>query len=270
MRAGTITDIDPKGNVTVRFLGYGNVETMHADDVRAIQSDRVLDDAKLRVGTTCVAKFAADQQWYSAVIDELVDGHYKVTYTEYSNSEVVPIQYIQLPEGAAAAPLESSPAARAVAAPAAPGATDAAAAAPSPRAAPAAAADASGGGDDKPKDLRLRPIPDSLKILPTDSEEEKKRKAKKLKAIKQHNKLVQKELDGQQKKSQWQSFQTKAAKKRARGFLTTVSRDSIFTTPDTVDGKVGVTGSGRGMTDFDRRKRYKLGVTPEALQEPVE
>ena len=34
---------------------------------------------------------------------------------------------------------------------------------------------------------------------------------------------------------------------------------SIFASPDTVDGRVGVVGSGQTMTDFQQRKKYKLG-----------
>ena len=33
---------------------------------------------------------------------------------------------------------------------------------------------------------------------------------------------------------------------------------SMFASPDTVEGKVGVVGSGKGMTDFEMRKKYKL------------
>jgi hypothetical protein len=42
-----------------------------------------------------------------------------------------------------------------------------------------------------------------------------------------------------------------------RTFLN-LRKTSIFASPDTIDGKVGVTGSGAGMTDFRERKKYKL------------
>lgn len=33
---------------------------------------------------------------------------------------------------------------------------------------------------------------------------------------------------------------------------------SIFATPDTLDGKVGVVGSGKGITEFEQRKKHKF------------
>ena len=33
-------------------------------------------------------------------------------------------------------------------------------------------------------------------------------------------------------------------------------RESIFKSPDTVDGKVGVTGSGKGMTNYKEMGKY--------------
>ena len=33
---------------------------------------------------------------------------------------------------------------------------------------------------------------------------------------------------------------------------------SMFASPDAVDGKVGVINSGRGTTEFEDRKKYKL------------
>jgi hypothetical protein len=34
--------------------------------------------------------------------------------------------------------------------------------------------------------------------------------------------------------------------------------ESMFASPDAVDGKVGVTNSGSGLTEFETRKRFKL------------
>lgn len=43
--------------------------------------------------------------------------------------------------------------------------------------------------------------------------------------------------------------------KKPKG-LGVLRKQSIFATPDAVGGKVGVTGSGQGMTDFDSRKKH--------------
>ena len=38
----------------------------------------------------------------------------------------------------------------------------------------------------------------------------------------------------------------------------TKSKSSLFASPDAVDGKVGVTNSGKGMTSFIERKKHKF------------
>jgi survival of motor neuron-related-splicing factor 30 len=37
-----------------------------------------------------------------------------------------------------------------------------------------------------------------------------------------------------------------------------VKGSSLFTSPDDVQGKVGVVNSGKGMTDFGQRKKHKF------------
>lgn len=51
-----------------------------------------------------------------------------------------------------------------------------------------------------------------------------------------------------QKKNTWQNFTQQ--KSRKVGFFTGMKKESIFKSPDSVSGKVGVTGSGTGMTPF--------------------
>lgn len=41
------------------------------------------------------------------------------------------------------------------------------------------------------------------------------------------------------------------------GFRTNLAKKSIFATSDNPKAKVGVTGSGRGMTDFEQRKKFQ-------------
>lgn len=40
------------------------------------------------------------------------------------------------------------------------------------------------------------------------------------------------------------------------GFFTGRKRESIFKSPDDPKGKVGVTGSGKGTTDFHKREKH--------------
>uniref|UniRef100_A0A0A9DZ25 Uncharacterized protein n=1 Tax=Arundo donax TaxID=35708 RepID=A0A0A9DZ25_ARUDO len=40
------------------------------------------------------------------------------------------------------------------------------------------------------------------------------------------------------------------------GFFSGRKKESIFKSPDDYRGKVGVTGSGKGLTDFQRREKH--------------
>eukprot|EP01041_Mallomonas_annulata_P001619 gene1619-3128_t len=104
----------------------------------------------------------------------------------------------------------------------------------------------------------LIPIPESLKILPTDTEDERNRKKKRLKAIKTQNRLKSQETEISSTQKTWQTFLVKKSVKRtAVGAI----KDSMFASPEQVEGKVGVTRSGLGMTDFERRKRHNFATT---------
>ena len=61
----------------------------------------------------------------------------------------------------------------------------------------------------KEEKVTLIKIPENLKALPTDTEEEKLRKKKKLKAIKSKNRLISQEIEVQQVQQNWQKFVNK-------------------------------------------------------------
>jgi survival of motor neuron-related-splicing factor 30 len=103
----------------------------------------------------------------------------------------------------------------------------------------------------------LIPIPEKLKILPTDTEEEKLRKKKKLKAIKNHNRNVSRELEMQETQQSWKKFINKGTKRS----LTGVTKSSIFATTEDVQGKVGVVNSGKGLTEFSQRKKHQFQLS---------
>jgi survival-of-motor-neuron-related-splicing factor 30 len=42
--------------------------------------------------------------------------------------------------------------------------------------------------------------------------------------------------------------------------MTSAKRESIFKVPDGVSSKVGVVGSGKGMTDFQRKGRHEFSL----------
>lgn len=77
-------------------------------------------------------------------------------------------------------------------------------------------------------------IPKALRILPTDPEEVQKTKKRKIHAIKNQNRLKKLEEERNQSKNTWQSFVNKSG----------APKSSIFKSPDSVTGKVGVMNSG--------------------------
>jgi hypothetical protein len=82
-------------------------------------------------------------------------------------------------------------------------------------------------------------VPEHLKPLETDSEQEKNKKYRAVKALKNKWRERRKEVESAKKQQSWQSFQTKKKRK--------LPADSIFATHD---------GS-RSMTEFGQRKRHK-------------
>jgi survival of motor neuron-related-splicing factor 30 len=101
-------------------------------------------------------------------------------------------------------------------------------------------------------------IPDNLKILPTDTEEEKLKKKKRIKGIKSKNRLENIDNERSAVQNTWKAFSTKTSKMKKTGGIPHVKKRSMFASPEEVDGKVGVTRSGLGMTHTEDRKRYKL------------
>merc|ERR1712086_1181290 len=84
----------------------------------------------------------------------------------------------------------------------------------------------------------IREIPDQLKALLSDSEEQKSQKKKKIKAIKTAKRQFVKDEEQNTRQNSWRSFQAKP--KKRMGFFVGRNKDSMFKSPDTVDGKVGV------------------------------
>ncbi|CAN0557415.1 unnamed protein product, partial [Ectocarpus sp. 12 AP-2014] len=102
-------------------------------------------------------------------------------------------------------------------------------------------------------------IPESLRLREGDSEAERDRKRKKVKALKGRFKIKQKDAVVNNKQASWQAFQTKGAKKKTKGSMAavTLKKESIFASPAGLEGKVGVTGSGQGITEQATRKKHK-------------
>jgi len=102
------------------------------------------------------------------------------------------------------------------------------------------------------QDLTPIAIPESLKINKEDALDVKVAKKKKIHSIKSKNRFIQMDAMTNSKKNEWKNFMDKVGRGK-RGVP--LKKESMFKSPDTVDGKVGVVGSGKGMTTFaDTRK----------------
>ncbi len=111
------------------------------------------------------------------------------------------------------------------------------------------------GGDDQEEiegeeytgDMDTFVVPEHLKLQAGDSQAEKEAKKRKKKALKWNFRQKQQEKVQTQRKSAWSQFLNKAGKNK-KGYFQKQKIDSIFKTPDSINGRVGVMGSGKGVT----------------------
>jgi len=89
-----------------------------------------------------------------------------------------------------------------------------------------------------------------------DDERTRVKKSKILKSLKKKERFSKLDKQQSDKKSNWQTFLKGKGSKKKKGFITGRKKESIFKTSD--GGKVGVTGSGKGVTDFQQRKKHKF------------
>mmetsp|Transcript_18289 Transcript_18289/g.25775 ORF Transcript_18289/g.25775 Transcript_18289/m.25775 type:complete len:222 (+) Transcript_18289:61-726(+) len=114
----------------------------------------------------------------------------------------------------------------------------------------AAGTDAAATQSTKKKKLKVKDfeVPEHLIPLDSDTEAEKNKKRRAIKALKNKWREKKKAAESTKKQQSWQSFQSKTKKKR--------KDKSIFATQDGVNAKVGVISAG-SMTNFGERKRHK-------------
>ncbi|KAI0080235.1 hypothetical protein K474DRAFT_1657936 [Panus rudis PR-1116 ss-1] len=89
-------------------------------------------------------------------------------------------------------------------------------------------------------------------------QEEEEREKKKKKNEKKIEAKAAKAKEQQEKQQTWQKFAKKSEKKGIH--IAGVAGTSIFKTPDNPLGKVGVTGSGKGMTEVAPRNKHKFEI----------
>ena len=93
-------------------------------------------------------------------------------------------------------------------------------------------------------------------------------KLKKLKKLRYEHKKAFEEQETNKRKSSWQDFKagksqpSKKSKLYHAPGLAALQKQSMFSTSDSVDAVVGVTGSGRGMTDHQTVKKHVFSTQP--------
>ena len=97
-------------------------------------------------------------------------------------------------------------------------------------------------------------FPEHLRMKASDSDKVKEQKRKKVKALKYTHKVQMQEQGSMIKQNVWLNFQKKGSKNSKGYFAHGKSNSSIFKTPDGVNGKVGVVGSGQAMTTYSTQK----------------
>ncbi|EEY70362.1 uncharacterized protein PITG_05760 [Phytophthora infestans T30-4] len=238
-----VDSVTSDGSYNVKFLGFGTTAELKEDALRAVEVDEE-EAAKLPAkesiteGFKCQAKYYADAVVYPCSVTKVTELGFQVLFDGYGNSEEVPYEYLRptvlLQTEVGADTAQTSPTN------AVDGATAPADATTAPKVAPAVI-------------HKAIKIPENLQILPTDTEAEKERKRKRIRAIKSLNR--HKTIDNERniKQHDWKAFQHKAKKKgMKKGVSGVLSKrgSSMFASPETVQGRVGVVGSGQGMTSF--------------------
>jgi survival of motor neuron-related-splicing factor 30 len=108
-------------------------------------------------------------------------------------------------------------------------------------------------GDEDAAALEDFQIPDHLRLKRSDTEKAKLQKRKKVKGLKLQYKVKQQEIESKARQSTWTDFTNKANSQK-QGHFAFKTGESIFKSPDTITGKVGVIGSGKQMTQYDANK----------------
>ena len=105
---------------------------------------------------------------------------------------------------------------------------------------------------------KLMEVPEKYLPLPTDTEEEKLRKQKKIKSIKNKNRIITKESEGAAVQQSWQKFVKQSGKRGLAG----VSKTSMFT------NKEGSSSSGYTKQDQKKRNRTIGATNDPVIQNP--
>jgi survival-of-motor-neuron-related-splicing factor 30 len=171
--------------------------------------------ALFEAGTYCDAIYSRDGHYYACVVEKVSEAGYHVKFKQYNNHrEVVPLIFLRESKNADNAKKKKKVF----------------------------------------EDTTEFKVPEDLKILPNDTEQQREKKKKRLKALKASFKQSVIEKDSRQKQDKWLQFKQKAGEQKD-GYYHAKKTESMFKSPDTIEGKVGVIGSGKGMTNFNPKMK---------------
>ncbi|KAL8172288.1 hypothetical protein V2J09_024092 [Rumex salicifolius] len=190
---------------------------------------------KFPIGAKVQAVYSEDGEWYDATVEAHTPNGYYVTYIEWGNKEEVdPANVRPVQDEAVDALVVAEKQAEATKL------------ALKRKIAQAAAV----------SEFQERSLPAKLQINPDDPEDVKATKRKKIHAFKSKVRFEKLEVAQNKRQNAWQQFQTAKGRSKKVGFFSGRKKESIFKSPDDPHGKVGVTGSGKGITDFQKREKH--------------
>mmetsp|Transcript_107087 Transcript_107087/g.301376 ORF Transcript_107087/g.301376 Transcript_107087/m.301376 type:complete len:337 (+) Transcript_107087:68-1078(+) len=202
---------------TVDFIGFKNQREYKITDVKMLRPPH---PAQCQPGSKAQSIFPEDGLWYECMITEQTEKGYKINFMEYGTKAEVKFDQIRL-------------------------------------------SSSSGRVAEKKRTIKevTTPagykIPESMVIQKVDTDEIAEAKRRKIQAIKKSQRADKLDDDAGKKQSSWQKFfHNKASTRSKCGFMSGKPKESIFKVPETLEGKVGVTGSGKEMTMFAEPKKF--------------
>ncbi|MCO5589257.1 hypothetical protein L7F22_043223 [Adiantum nelumboides] len=222
--------------LTEDLLPSDELDANHELKRRSGANNERPDSERFSVGTKVQAVWSGDGEWYNATVEAHTSLGYLVVYDGWGNKEEVDFDNVRDLD-------ESSEQRNAL--------LDVEKAAEATRLALKRKIAESADTEIVPKNLPLK-----LQIKPDDPEDVKAAKRKKIHAFKSRMRLEKMEFAQNKRQNAWHQFQSSKGKSRKVGFFTGGKRESIFKSPEDVKGKVGVTGSGKGITEFQKREKH--------------
>ncbi|KAF5834052.1 hypothetical protein DUNSADRAFT_9443 [Dunaliella salina] len=202
-----------------------------AEQIRKAQIKAALNGqapAAWAIGAKVQALYAADQQWYNGTVEAVsASGNLLVNYEGYDETAELPLSGVrERPESAEIYMGVAAPKRKRV-----------------------------------EEQQIITEIPKWLEIKEGDDEKTVARKKKLIKSCKSKMRFQNMDLAQKAKADNWHNFVSGKGKKKKTGFFTGRKKESQFRVPDSLNAKVGVVNSGKGMTE--NQKHRPVGALPD-------